>query len=47
MCILVLCLKPANLLDPSAAFASFSRRLTTSPVVERLVFSKACIALSV
>lgn len=40
MCILVLCLKPSNLLDPSAAFASFSGRLTTSPVVERLVFAK-------
>lgn len=47
MCILVLCLKPANLLDPSAAFASFSGCLTTSPVVERLVFAKACVTFGV
>ena len=42
MCILVLCLKPENLLDPNKSFESFSRRLTISPVIERLVFSKAC-----
>lgn len=40
MCLLVLCLMPGNLLDPNASFASFSGRLTISPVVERLVFSK-------
>lgn len=40
MAILVLCLKPQNLLDPNVAFASFGNRLTISPVVERLVFSK-------
>ena len=41
MCLLVLCLKPENLLDPNDSFRSFSGRLTISPVVERLVFSKA------
>ena len=41
MAILVLCLKPVNLLDPNPAFVSFGNRLTISPVVERLVFSKA------
>jgi hypothetical protein len=40
MAILVLCLKPVNLLDPNPAFVSFGNRLTISPVVERLVFSK-------
>ena len=40
MAILVLCLKPENLLDPNDAFAGFANRLTISPVVERLVFSK-------
>lgn len=42
MCILVLCLRPKNLLDPNPAFATFAARLTTSPVVERLVFAKVC-----
>jgi len=42
MCLLVLCLMPDNLLDPNDSFASFSKRLTISPVVERLVFSKVC-----
>jgi len=42
MCLLVLCLKPENLLDPNDSFRSFSGRLTISPVVERLVFSKVC-----
>ena len=42
MCLLVLCLMPENLLDPNDSFASFSKRLTISPVVERLVFSKVC-----
>ena len=41
MCLLVLCLMPENLLDPNDSFASFKQRLTISPVVERLVFSKA------
>jgi hypothetical protein len=45
MAILVLCLKPVNLLDPNPAFVSFGNRLTISPVVERLVFSKACALL--
>ena len=40
MCLLVLCLMPDNLLDSNTSFASFSGRLTISPVVERLVFSK-------
>ena len=40
MCLLVLCLKPENLLDPNDSFRSFAGRLTISPVVERLVFSK-------
>ena len=44
MAILVLCLKPQNLLDPNPAFVSFGNRLTISPVVERLVFSKVHFA---
>ena len=43
MAILVLCLKPQNLLDPNPAFVSFGNRLTISPVVERLVFSKVVL----
>lgn len=44
MAMLVLCLKPENLLDPNDAFASFANRLTISPVVERLVFSKVWLS---
>ncbi len=44
MALLVLCLRPESLLDPNDSFASFSGRLTISPVVERLVFAKASAA---